>query len=37
MTAWTILGALVFISAVTVTICSVVRLDDHFRDEQHRL
>ena len=35
MTAWSIVGALVFISAVTVTILSVVRLDGHFRDEQH--
>lgn len=35
MTAWTLLGALVFVSAVIVAILSVVRLDDRFRDEQH--
>jgi len=34
MTAWTIVGALMLISVVTATIFSVVRLDDHFRDEQ---
>ena len=34
MTAWAILGAVVLLGVVTATVFSVVRLDEHFRDEQ---
>lgn len=34
MTAWAILGAMVLLGVVTATILGVVRLDEHFRDEQ---
>jgi hypothetical protein len=37
MTAWTLVGGLMLISAVTLTILSVVRLDGRFRGEQQGL